>query len=361
MEREEHQRTYALRPLDLRTLVSAHLAALRLTPVSYLKTLLRSLRLRRLSPRATLWQLFYFLEAVPLWLQIRRSGVRHVHAHFTNPAADVAMIVADLGDARGSWTWSFSAHGADIQETDQKALAAKVQRADRVICVSDFGRSQLMTLVGPEHWPKLMVVHCGVDLQRFRGAPTSHADAAPLRILNVARLVPVKGQLVLLQAAALARQRALELELTIVGDGPLRASLEQAAHTLSLEDCVQFAGALGQDEIRDCYARADLFCLPSLREGIPVVLMEAMASGVPVVASGIMGIPELVEHGRSGVLVPPGQPEALADAMIRLAGDSEARHRLGDAGRAKIATAYEVRRSARQLASVFETVLGSRI
>jgi colanic acid/amylovoran biosynthesis glycosyltransferase len=351
-DREEYRRTYALRPVNIGTLVTAHLRAFRDRPNGYVRALRKALWRGRRGARELTWQLFYFLEAVPIWLEIKRAGLRHVHAHFTNPAADVAMIVSELWNGDEASSWSFSAHGADIEETDQTLLADKIRSAERVVCVSDYGRSQLMAIVEPEQWPKISVIHCGVDAESFPVRQAQSRNGRPLRILNVGRLVPVKGQAVLLEAIALIRRRGLDVAVTIVGDGPLRDSLQSIAHALEIEGCVEFAGSVGQDDIGAHYRGADLFCLPSLREGVPVVLMEAMATGVPVIASRIMGIPELIEDEVTGLLVPPGRADALADAIIRLAGDVQLCNRMVAAARGRITAEYEVRGCARQLASV---------
>jgi colanic acid/amylovoran biosynthesis glycosyltransferase len=351
-DRAEYRRTYALRPIRVGSFVAAHVSAFRDRPDTYLRALGKALWRGRRGARELAWQLFYFLEAVPLWLRINRAGLRHVHAHFTSPAADVAMVIAELGNGSEGSSWSFSAHGADIQETDQARLADKIQSAQHVVCVSDYGRSQLMAISDSAQWPKIAVVHCGVDTQAF---PTRHGErrnARPLRILNVGRLVPVKGQAVLLEAVALVRRRGVDGRLTIVGDGPLRESLRDTARSLGIEDSVDFPGSIGQDDIAAHYGNADLFCLPSLREGVPVVIMEAMASGVPVIASRIMGIPELVEDEVTGLLVAPGRADLLAEAIIRLASNHELSDRLAIAGQRRVAAEYEVRDCARQLAFV---------
>jgi len=349
---EEYRRTFAVRPVRARAFADAHLSALRDSRGAYVRAMAKALTRGRRSLRDIAWQLFYFLEAVPIWIQIRRAGLRHVHAHFTSPAADIAMIVAELGDGRQALSWSFSAHGADIQETDQRLLAEKIRSATRVVCVSDYGRSQLMAIVGPEHWSKIGVVHCGVNLEDFPVNRLAPQDSRHVRILNVGRLVSVKGQSLLLEAVKLVSERGVNVTLTVIGDGPLRTALRETARRLDIEENVEFPGRVGQDNIAAYYRSADLFCLPSLREGVPVVLMEAMASGVPVIATRITGIPELVEDGETGLLVPPGRPDSMADAIIRLSGDGELRKRLTRAARTRIATEYDVRSCAHHLASI---------
>lgn len=355
----EYERTLAIRPTRPLTFLAQHASALTAAPGAYLRTLLRSPTLAR-GLRTRLWQLFYFFEAVPVWLAMRRAGIRHVHAHFTSPAADVALLVAALGGGESNgWTWSFSAHGSDIQETDQRLLAEKVRRADGVVCVSDFGRSQLLTLVEQRHWPKVAVVRCGLGAKTSAEPPARQPrDAEPLQLLNVGRMVRLKGQSILLEAVALLRGRGIPAVLTIVGEGPLRNELEQIIEQLELASAVRLAGYVGQDDIAAYYDQADVFCLPSLREGLPVVLMEAMARGLPVVASGIMGIPELVEHDQNGLLVPPGRADRLADAIARLANDPQERRRMGEHGHRRVLSEYDVARSAERLYDIFSAIAG---
>jgi glycosyltransferase involved in cell wall biosynthesis len=231
-------------------------------------------------------------------------------------------------------------------------LAAKVERADFVVCISHFGRSQLMALVSEQHWGKISIVHCGVDPTAFSPAPRE-ADGDATEILCVGRLVPVKGQALVIEAVSALSKRAIDARATIVGAGPTRDRLEALAADLGVSDRIVFTGAVGQDRIRELYAAADVFCLPSFAEGVPVVLMEAMAMEVPVVTSRIMGIPELVEDGVSGLLVTPGDEGELVAALERLARDPAERRRLGVAGREKIVADYALDASVERLERLF--------
>src|SRR5215218_7505499 len=345
--------TESLLPVGAAALIAAHAAALARHPRAYLAALRDALRLPAESPRGRLWQLFYFAEAVLLWRACRRAGIRHVHAHFTTPAADVTHQFARFARRawRGKATWSFSAHGVDIDVADQSMLAEKVRDADLVVCVSDFGRSRLMALVDEQHWGKLHVVRCGVDLRAFPPAPRS--SGATFSILCVGRLVAIKAHGVLLEAVAALVAAGVDAHLTLVGDGPRREALEALVRDRRLADRVRFAGRVGQDEIGAFYRAADIFCLPSFAEGVPVVLMEAMASGLPVVSTRVNGIPELVEDGVSGLLVAPGRSDLLAEALRTLADDAAYRAELGDAGRARVAASFEVDACAEQLAGRF--------
>ena len=357
-DRRELTSTYAILPAGFE-LARAHLCALLRHPLAWLGTLCRALRLTPGTPRGTLWQLFYFAEAVVLWRQLMRREIRHVHAHFANVASDVALLAVDIGNRieGGGWTWSLAFHGpAQLYGVREHRVAAKVEDAAFVTCVSDHLRSQLMLITEPEHWSKLQLVRTGVDCELF--APNGRS-AQPGRVLTVARLIRGKGLDVLLDALHLLERRGLAAELVIAGEGPDRSRLERRVRELGLEDRVRLAGAVGQDRIRDLYAEAQVFCLPSFSEGVPVVLMEAMAMGVPVVATRITGVPELVDEGRSGLLVPPGRPDALADSLARvLSADREQLRTMGAAGRRRVCDEFGYERSAERLLTLFASSLG---
>ena len=349
-DRRARAETFAVLPPRLPDFVVAHLRHFVAGPAAYGRTLIRALRLPGGRRPVRLSQLFHFLEAVPIADQCRRRGILHVHAHFTNPSADVALLVAELLGPRACW--SFTAHGTDILDDVPARLSAKVAEADLVVCVSDFGRSQIMRMVDDRHWPKLRVVRCGLDRAWFERS-AEREPAAELRLLSVGRLEREKGHAILVEAVGELDRRGVAVRLTLVGDGSRRAALEQQARRLDVADRIEFAGTVGQDALRAHYLESDVFCLPSFGEGIPVVLMEAMATGLPVVASRVMGIPELVEDHVGGLLVTPARPDLLADALQRLAGDPQLRVRLGSVGRAKVMAEHDSGRSARQLADAF--------
>jgi colanic acid/amylovoran biosynthesis glycosyltransferase len=351
-DREAHATTYAVRPAGPLRLAVAHLAVLAASPRRYARTLALAVRLGRLGLRGPLWGVLYFGQAVLVHLQCRRRRTRHLHAHFAGPSPDIALLAAALGGP--DWTWSFTAHGSDIFQTSRALLAEKVRRADAVVAVSDFGRAQLLALVDEEHWPRVRVVHCGLPSGDFTPPPGARDSAdGPLKVLSIGRLAPEKGQGVLLEAVGELTRRGVAVHCTFVGDGPRRAALEGRAGELALDGSVTFAGRVGQDVVRELYGAADVFCLPSFAEGVPVVLMESLAMGVPVVASGIMGIPELVGDGVDGLLVPPGRPDLLADALERLAADPALRRRLAEHGRRHVAEEFDVDVSAGRLVDVF--------
>jgi glycosyltransferase involved in cell wall biosynthesis len=353
--------TFAVLPIRVRVLVGAHLAAAARHPRAYLQTLALALGMAPDKARGLLWQAFYFGEAVVLWRELNRRGLRHIHTHMGNVGADVALLASELGgriEPGRRWSFSLTLHGPDeLFDVRHFRLAEKVRRAAFVACISDFTRSQLMAICPREAWPKLHVVHVGIPLAQFtRREPRRRRDELP-RLLFVGRLVPQKGQAVLLEAVAALRQRGREVELLLAGDGPMRQALEEQAATLGIAEHVRFLGAVGQEEIPGLYEAASIFCLPSFAEGLPTVLMEALAMELPVISTRINGAPELVNDNVTGLLVTPGRPDELAAAVERLLDDPLLGARLAREGRAVVGREFDVQTCARQL----QELLGSAL
>jgi len=363
---EEFETTYTLLPPRPWDALRAHLSALLTRPGRYLTTARRAAALRQPGLRGWGLAATWMLETVVLWHHCRLRSVTHVHAHLNGSAPTIALLLTTFAsDAeRGgqAWTWSMTVHGpSEFYDTANEQLAEKVRAATFVVCISDFARSQLMGLVEQRHWSKLHVVHCGVDPTVFapaQQAPAGAAESGKLRILNVGRLVPVKGHAVLIEAIGDLRARGVDADLTIVGDGPARLELEELIARADLTGHVRLAGAVGQDDILALYRCADVFCMTSFAEGVPVVLMEAMAQEIPVLAPSIMGIPELIEDGVNGLLTRPARADQVADALARLAGSVELRATLGRRARQSVVTEFAIDRSARQLHDIFNAHIG---
>jgi glycosyltransferase involved in cell wall biosynthesis len=284
-----------------------------------------------------------------------QRGLRHLHVHFGNEAAAVGALVKTLARVGLSLT----IHGPDeFDDVPGQHLRRKVDAADSVVCISQFARSQLMRLTAPGQWAKLQLCRLGVDPALFTpaGAPVAAPAGAALRLLCVGRLAPAKGQWLLLQACAALVGEGRALDLTLVGDGPDRARLEDEVQRLGLQRQVRFAGALNQPEVRAALAQADVFVLPSLAEGIPVVLMEAMASGLPCVSSPVNGIPELIRHELDGLLATPGDAPALTAQLRRLFQDAGLRQRLATAGPARVRQVFHLGDNVARLAGIFRSL-----
>ena len=339
---------------NLATLLRAGFAALR-SPGRFFRAFGLALRTSPPGPRALLWQLFYFAEALVLARHLRARGITHLHNHFGNSSCSVAMLTSAISGI----PFSYTMHGPAIFfEPRIWRIDEKIARATFVACISHFCRSQGMIFSDPIHWPKLRIVHCGINPARYGTVPR---ETPGKRILFVGRLAAVKGVPVLLDAFARVLKDHPDAELTLVGDGPERPRIEARARALGCDHAVRFAGYLSQDEVTAELARADLFALPSFAEGVPVVLMEAMASRLPVVATRLAGIPELVEDGVSGRVVPPGDSAALAAALAELLSDPDLRARMGTAGRAKVEAEYDMAGEAARLAVLFRGAAGEAL
>lgn len=317
---------------------------------------------RRLKNRT--WQVFYLAEAAVLYEEMRRRGLRHLHVHFGNNAADIARLVVALGRAEdgddSAWRWSLTMHGpTEFEAVAHFDLAAKVRSATGVACISDFTRSQLMRLVEPEVWPSLQVIRMSVDMDRWTPPPVARDHSGPLRVLSVGRLVPEKGAPVLLEALATLRRAGVATEAKLVGAGELESLLAQRIVLAGLDDTVELTGLMGQDELPALFHWADVFCLPSFQEGLPVVLLEAMATELPVVTTSVAGIPELVTDGVNGRLLPAGRADLISQALTELAADPRLRERLGCAGRQRIREEFSQITTARRQLGFLQDVQGA--
>ena len=319
--------------------------------------LLRTLRMGLAMGCAGCWWrgLAYAVEAAMVARWMRREQTRHLHVHFGNMGASVGVLARTLDGCHLSLT----VHGPDeFDDVPGQQLALKMAQADAVVCISQFAIGQLMRISQPGDWPKLRLCRLGVDPSLFRF--TLRDAGSPARLLCVGRLTPAKGQVLLIQACARLREAGMDFRLTLVGAGPDRALVEATVAALGLQGRVGLTGALSQQAVRDEFARADIFVLPSLAEGIPVVLMEAMSCGLPCVTTPVNGIPELVESGVTGLLTRPGDVDALAEALARLIKDPALRHRLALAARDKVAAEFDLDRNIDALASFFAQLLPPR-
>jgi len=301
-----------------------------------------------------IYALAYAIEAVMVARWMQKHDLLHLHVHFGNEGATVGTLVKDFTGAGLSLT----IHGPDeFDNIPGQRLRHKINAADRIVCISQFGRSQLMRISDPALWPKLQLCHLGVEGATYAHARNKRNEApsiaAPFRLLCIGRLTPAKGQLLLLQACAELHHRGVPLCLTLVGDGPDRVRLENTSKSLGIGALVDFAGALNQAEVANELVKAEAFILPSLAEGIPVVLMEAMASGLPCISSPVNGIPELIEHNESGLLVAAGDVRELAKQLERLIGDSALCERIGRTGREKVMRHFEFSKNLQKLAKIF--------
>lgn len=293
--------------------------------------------------------MIYLLEAAHVAHLARSQEAQHLHAHFGTNSATVAMLAAELTGL----PFSFTAHGPEEFDAPRAlSLGEKADRASFTVAISSFGRSQLMRWTGFAHWPRLKVVHCGIVPSRF--AKPSPLPSGAGHMVAIGRLSEQKGQMLLLEALALALPRAPELQLTLVGDGELRGPLEAAVKRLGIASHVHFAGWLDEAGVRNALANCHTLVLPSFAEGLPMVVMEAMAAARPVIATSIAGVPELVIPHETGWLVPAGDALALAEAMFAFAATpSEVLTAMGARGRSRVLSRHDIAQEAEKLEKLF--------
>jgi glycosyltransferase involved in cell wall biosynthesis len=346
-DRDEASRTYTLLRQPLRAFLLAHLGELARRPSRYLRTLVLALRHRAPGVKAALLAIAHFGEAILLAAELRKQRIDHLHNHFANSAATVGLLASKQAGLR----WSFTIHG--ISEFDYPAglsLASKIEQAAFVACVSYFGRAQAFRLLDSHQWSKLSVVRCGLELDEL---PLAQGDEnQQLRLIAVGRLSAEKGIAGLLEALSLMHPEQRPA-LVIVGDGPMRDELDMMVERLGLRKLVTFLGRLPEPDTLAEIARNDVLVLPSFMEGLPIVLMEAMALGKPVVATRVAGIPELVTDGENGLLFTPSHWSELANKLSILVSDQGLRQRLGRSGPQRIAREFDVKSSAVQLRDLF--------
>jgi colanic acid/amylovoran biosynthesis glycosyltransferase len=299
--------------------------------------------------------------AVAFWKAVRfaeiveERAISHVHAHFISHAGTAAWVISELTGV----PFSITAHANDLY-VRPALLDEKLHQAEFVATISEYNREFIRTECQAP--ARVELVHCGVDTKVF----SFRQRSSYRRLVCVARLESTKGQVDLLRAFARARGQLPDLTLDLIGDGADRARLEHLRDQLGLGDELRFHGALRTDQVRAALDEADAFVLPSLRhpsgrmDGIPVALMEAMASGLPVIATQLSGIPELVIHEETGLLVPPESPDELAVAICRLVREPELSTRLAHAARDRVRLHFDLLTEGDRLAGLFATAISEQ-
>lgn len=331
-------------------LLWAHLRLLLRHPRRWVKAVAMAWRIRSPGLKAALWHLFYFLEAGLLADHLRRNGAVHLHAHFSNSGCTVALLTSILADL----PYSFTAHGPEeFFRPYENRLDLKIAHARFVVAISHFCRSQLMLFSDPAHWSKIDIVHCGIDPDLYGKIPR---ESYGKRVLFVGRLDPVKGCPLLLEAFARTYVNHPDATLTFVGDGAERPALEARAQDLGLSEAVQFMGFRTQDQVAEHLAQSDMLVLPSFAEGVPVVLMEAMAARIPTVASRIAGVPELVCDGETGFVIAAGDIKTLKKRLEKLMSNPDLCQSMGDAGQRIVCVDYTIRSEVERLRKLYSRI-----
>jgi colanic acid/amylovoran biosynthesis glycosyltransferase len=303
----------------------------------------------RRSERSLIYHLVYLAEACSLLRGLRQCEASHLHAHFGTNAAEVAMLTRVLGGP----PYSVTVHGPEEFDGPRSlGLCEKVQRSAFTVAVSSFGRSQIFRWIDRAHWPKVSVIHCGIE-SSFHEGPLPPVSETP-RLVCLGRLSAEKGQMLLVDAANLLAARGVRFEIILVGDGPMRGAIESAIASRTLGEHVKLAGSMSVEQVREQILSARALVLPSFAEGLPIVIMEAMALRRPVLTTFVAGIPELVRHGTDGWLFPAGSVELLAAAIQEcLSRPLEELRAMGESARNRVLERHSVEEQAVRLDRLF--------
>ncbi|MEE1865990.1 glycosyltransferase [Pseudomonas auratipiscis] len=346
----ERDRTRYVLQEGVKGLLKPVMQVLRSRPQRFFSTLWLALRMGLRADRAWPYHLVYLAEACRLLQWLQADGAKHVHAHFGTNSTEVVM----LANALGGPAYSFTVHGPEEFDKPQFLhLGEKVRRAAFVAAVSSFGRSQLFRWVAHGHWGKVKVVHCGLE-PAFHQIAAVAAPSVP-RLVCVGRLCEQKGQLFLLEAARVLAAQSLTFEIVLAGDGEMREQIEALIAEHGLQAQVRITGWISSAQVREEILAARALVLPSFAEGLPVVIMEAMALRRPVLTTFVAGIPELVRQGENGWLFPAGAVDELAAAMADcIAQPVEVLQRMGDAAYQRVLQRHDIDTEAAKLLSYFK-------
>jgi len=353
---EHGKTTFVLKAGALRLLLAMAAIAVR-SPYRFFAALILSIRMMQPSDRPFIWHLIYLAEACWIVPQLRQRDISHIHAHFGTNPAEVAMLVQELSGI----SYSFTVHGPEeFDKTRSLHLAEKTKRAAFVVAVSSFGRSQIFRFLEQKDWEKVKIVHCGVD-QAFADV-SSVAPSESNRLVCVGRLCEQKGQLLLVEAAAVLAKEKREFELILVGDGEHREAIERLIYEHNLVGKVKVTGWASAHRVKEEILGARALILPSFAEGLPVVLMEAMILGRPVLSTYIAGIPELVIHGKTGWLFPAGSKEDMLFAIRScLDASKESMMEMARYARARALERHNQEQQAEKLSELLKPVVQRRI
>jgi glycosyltransferase involved in cell wall biosynthesis len=313
-------------------------------PIAIARVWAKAVRSGGGQPKRVARRLAHLVQAALVAQTAKEQGITRLHAHFGLAPATIVWLASAIAAAHGrNLPFSFTIHGYhDFVDAAESRLDLKLRDAASVLCISDFTRAQLCLITPPQYWAKAQVARCGVDLDALAFRPPAPLVAGKVPVvMALGRLSPEKGFPILIDALAKLAADGLPMAARLVGDGPMRAELEAKVKAAGLADRVHFVGEVPPDAVRAELAGADIFCMASFSEGLPVSIMEAMAAGVPVVTTWIAGIPELAENDVTALTIPPARVDALAAALRRLASEPELGPRLANAARTRVAALHD--------------------
>jgi len=349
--------TFYVFPLNWPDFLRAHLYYLLTRPLKYVRNLFFLWTHRNGTVKDRLRALYHFAEAVYLAKEMEKQKVRHIHAGFASNPATLALIISRLTGI----SFSFAAHARGIF-AESFLMREKLATAKFVIASTRYNKDYLTAQFPDVVDDKIKIIYHGVSLQDFE--PGEDKKNGRPMILSVAQFREKKGLPFLVKACHILKNKGQEFDCCIVGDGDQRAYLETLIEKYNLQDRVRLEGIVFQDRLKSYYQQADIFALPSVvasdgdRDGIPVALIEAMAMGCPIVSTLVSGIPELVHQGQTGLLVPPADVKALAEALSTLLRDQNLRRQMSQASRERIVKQFDIQDSIAHVASLFTQEIG---
>jgi glycosyltransferase involved in cell wall biosynthesis len=322
-------------------------------PKTFLQVFYKALHLGLRSERGMLRHVIYFIEACLLTYWLKNTNIKHIHAHFGTNSTMVVMLAYLLG-APG---YSFTVHGPEeFDKPEFIHLREKIIHSRFVVAISSYGRSQLFRWIPAEQWPKVNIVHCGLD-SAFLNLKPEKIPLTSHQLVCVGRLCEQKGQLLLLDAFKQLRDDGVNCNLILAGDGPMRTEIERRIADYELEKAVEITGWVSGDQVKSLLIKSRGMVLPSFAEGLPVVIMEALALRRPVISTYVAGIPELIQHGKNGWLVPPGDINGLKNAMHSLLDANSADlDSMGQHGFDAVIAQHDINKETRILAELFKQV-----
>ncbi len=352
---EERQTRYILRA-GVGEIVRCCAAILLTRPLAMCQAVRQTVKIGWRSDRGILRHLIYVAEAAVLACWCRQDAIEHVHAHFGTNSAAIAMLAWRISGV----PYSFTVHGPEeFDKAPFIGLGEKIRHCSFVVAISSYGRSQLYRCVELKYWQKVQVVHCGLEPAAFDAAKSITTTAR--RFVCVGRMTEQKGHLLLVEAAQRLATREEDFELVLAGDGEMRGDIEALIRHHNLQAKVRITGWIDGSQVREEISAARALVLPSFAEGLPIVIIEAMALRRPIISTFVAGIPELVHSGEHGWLVPAGDVEALADAMQScLDATDETLVRMGVAAQERALLRHSVNTEAVKLASLFETAISEK-
>jgi glycosyltransferase involved in cell wall biosynthesis len=329
-DQDDYDRTWSILPIAVAPLIGIHLKSFLFSPVKYIKALFLAIRHRLPGIKSFLYSIFYFIEAIVLANKLAKNGIKHVHVHFANVGSTITFIASKYAD----FTWSMTLHGtADYEYPHGVLLGEKIRNTLFTACISNFGKAQALRTVNHSYWDKIFVYRCGIHIETLPNRESPSKEV--LTIICIARMSSEKGLMGFITACN-DLKGCRNIRVVLIGDGPDRDEIEAEIDKNSLRDIIKTTGYVSEEDVLKYLANSDILAVPSLMEGIPVVLMEAMAMGVSVVAPRLSGIPELIEDNKEGLLYTPADWNDFRDKLDSVINNSELRISLQSKAKDKV-------------------------